>query len=458
MSNVTIGNFDFGDVDGKKESQAENFESLFYSKDSYVEELVNNSVFIIMGRKGVGKTILAEFFKKTCDKKKTSNCKILDISDFIELKLKSFNVNKISVEEMDVFWKYVLILEIGSQIIEKASWRERKFSKRFRNLSNYIANKQFDLVEYSTKDYAKISQSFSTSSAGVGGEMTIEDSRKYQSSNYYEGIKELNQLVKAAMKKGKQYFIIYDDVDELADKVEDKDYFYKMMNSLIRASAKVNNDFQESGKVAKVILAFRKDIIDALQVNSSNLNKIISSDAIYVNWFSSQKDEKEHPITKMLIHKMRASESAYEKLSDEAIYDKVFGQKSGHKTIIGFLIDNSFGRPRDIVKFMNIYKKNFSSDGRIEYKKLKDCLREYSIWFYQELNNELNIHKMKEELIETIVLIKKYGQPVFCKTFLHNIAKKKYTPLRLKFFSDYFGLDRAFLSRKLSPVKLKMCA
>ena len=47
---------------------------------------------------------------------------------------------------------------------------------------------------------------------------------------------------------------------------------------------------------------------------------------------------------------------------------------------------------------------------------------------------------------------------VFCKTFLHNIAKKKYTPLRLKFISDYFGLDRAFLSRKLSPVKLKMCA
>ena len=60
--------------------------------------------------------------------------------------------------------------------------------------------------------------------------------------------------------------------------------------------------------------------------------------------------------------------------------------------------------------------------------------------------------------------IKKYirenksDRTVFCKTFLHNIAKKKYTPLRLKFFSDYFGLDRAFLSRKLSPVKLKMCA
>ena len=55
-------------------------------------------------------------------------------------------------------------------------------------------------------------------------------------------------------------------------------------------------------------------------------------------------------------------------------------------------------------------------------------------------------------------VLNKEEHTVFCKTFLHNIAKKKYTPLRLKFFSDYFGLDRAFLSRKLSPVKLKMCA
>ena len=42
---------------------------------------------------------------------------------------------------------------------------------------------------------------------------------------------------------------------------------------------------------------------------------------------------------------------------------------------------------------------------------------------------------------------KEYTVVVFCKTFLHNIAKKKYTPLRLKFFSDYCGFDRAFLSR-----------
>lgn len=67
--------------------------------------------------------------------------------------------------------------------------------------------------------------------------------------------------------------------------------------------------------------------------------------------------------------------------------------------------------------------------------------------------NKKQLHGTDKQTFEKFII-----ETVFCKTFLHNIAKKKYTPLRLKFFSDYFGLDRACLSRKLSPVKLKMCA
>lgn len=69
-----------------------------------------------------------------------------------------------------------------------------------------------------------------------------------------------------------------------------------------------------------------------------------------------------------------------------------------------------------------------------------------------------NLDDLEAKLIFELKKVNWVEHIVFCKTFLHNIAKKKYTPLRLKFFSDYFGLDRAFLSRKLSPVKLKMCA
>ena len=46
--------------------------------------------------------------------------------------------------------------------------------------------------------------------------------------------------------------------------------------------------------------------------------------------------------------------------------------------------------------------------------------------------------------------------PVFCKTFLHNIAAINYTILHLKDSFSYLCLDSAFFSRKLSPVKLNM--
>ena len=89
----------------------------------------------------------------------------------------------------------------------------------------------------------------------------------------------------------------------------------------------------------------------------------------------------------------------------------------------------------------------------IDIKQFYDnCSREYVYNFFRfRLLTPPDISKILTDIVT-------FEGGVFCKTFLHNIAKKKYTLLRLKFFSDYFGLDRAFLSRKLSPVKLKMCA
>lgn len=60
---------------------------------------------------------------------------------------------------------------------------------------------------------------------------------------------------------------------------------------------------------------------------------------------------------------------------------------------------------------------------------------------------------VKELFPDTSVVI-----DVFCKSFIHNIAKKKYITLQPEFFFNYFDFDNAFLSLKLSPVKLRMCA
>ena len=84
----------------------------------------------------------------------------------------------------------------------------------------------------------------------------------------------------------------------------------------------------------------------------------------------------------------------------------------------------------------------------------KKILKNYSIVKEKKMrdfNNKLKVFISSKTgntpADEKYVLARVAAKDVFCKTFLHNIAKKKYTPLRLKFFSDYCGFDRAFLSR-----------
>ena len=80
----------------------------------------------------------------------------------------------------------------------------------------------------------------------------------------------------------------------------------------------------------------------------------------------------------------------------------------------------------DLSEVVDVYIKVFSAE------PWNDKLTYDQITSYVNQMTDLNTFK---------------GYIVFCKTFLHNIAKKKYTPVRLKFFSDYCGFDRAFLSR-----------
>ncbi len=82
-------------------------------------------------------------------------------------------------------------------------------------------------------------------------------------------------------------------------------------------------------------------------------------------------------------------------------------------------------------------------DGPINLKhpELEDVLIEQSFFVNDYTENDIE-----------------HATSVFCKSFIHNIAKKKYITLQPEFFFNYFDFDNAFLSLKLSPVKLRMCA
>ncbi|MFK3936761.1 hypothetical protein ACI2JA_04520 [Alkalihalobacillus sp. NPDC078783] len=63
-ASVPLSKLYIGNIDGEQESSRDNFEQLFYTKNSKFDEIMQPEKFIISGRKGTGKTILANYIVK----------------------------------------------------------------------------------------------------------------------------------------------------------------------------------------------------------------------------------------------------------------------------------------------------------------------------------------------------------------------------------------------------------
>ena len=73
MNELTpISQISFGTTDGKNEARNPNFESLFYDGGGYYRKLKEDPLkFLVIGRKGTGKTILVRYFQKILLKERT---------------------------------------------------------------------------------------------------------------------------------------------------------------------------------------------------------------------------------------------------------------------------------------------------------------------------------------------------------------------------------------------------
>ncbi|WNO78430.1 hypothetical protein RMP67_11470 [Streptococcus suis] len=113
INEVTIKDFNFGDVNGSEESQEPRFQDLYYDEGSKIENQVKSKKkFIIYGRKGTGKTLLASYINEKNKELVESSSKIVAYDEFILEKLKEFNYDSVKREEQSLFWRYFFFTTI----------------------------------------------------------------------------------------------------------------------------------------------------------------------------------------------------------------------------------------------------------------------------------------------------------------------------------------------------------
>lgn len=118
---MQLSEIKLGYTDGAQEARMENFTSLFYEDDEVVKQLkTDNSIFIITGRKGVGKTLLSEYYMNYCSKEFNSICATINANNILETYLKEFGTGKIiDNEEFVAFIKFHIYKSISEQIFQR---------------------------------------------------------------------------------------------------------------------------------------------------------------------------------------------------------------------------------------------------------------------------------------------------------------------------------------------------
>ncbi|HEM3598258.1 TPA: hypothetical protein U1C22_001259 [Streptococcus suis] len=427
---MELREMNFGKSDGFKESSEPNFTELFYEKDGLYSELRVQDKYIILGRKGAGKTILASYYcQKSGENKEVS--KQLFANDFIQKKLLNFAESEINKEENSLFWEYTFLLDIGNSILDYLAGLKFYSFKRViflaRNKQQVvrlreIINNEFYKIQQITSD--TFQQSELASSIGVNGKGGLDFSNKNlvsekdsivkRRSKYYETFPELKKLVLDLVEKLKvRVTIFYDDMDQFEESME-LSSFKSLMKNMIYSADKLNKDLYHLHK-SKICLVIREDIIDMLQPEANNLNKQIADCSIRIDWFLSVYDSPQmHPLMIMILHKIKNSGESFKDSTLNDIFQEIF-----EPGVFKFLLDRSFGRPRDIVRFLNFYKESFPRDSRITISNLQRVEQGYSKWFYDELLNEIAISNNKSDIKEILTYISKrgYGSFTYQKLF-----------------------------------------
>ena len=413
---MQLSEIKLGYTDGAQEARMENFTSLFYEDDEVVKQLkTDNSIFIITGRKGVGKTLLSEYYMNYCSKEFNSICATINANNILETYLKEFGTGKIiDNEEFVAFIKFHIYKSISEQIFQRkirdikiknrvpffiARERLRCFVKKRYSENNFCCD-EFDVVKN-----GDCNLNINKTNGNIG----VQSNKRYKKNRYYNILDRICNLVFDCLKYT-SVVISNDDLDEIdySNITNGKDSYIKFLLRYIQACKELNLELSNHSKCLVVI---RDDILNSLNSYSGNFNKTISDCSVRINWIESQnKRPWEYKMAKMVLKKIRASSLEYENCSDQVIYEALFPEKVLDHNTFETLMAYSYGRPRAVIYWLLQIIKDNGEKNMFSEDLFKETLPIYSEHLLGELKNELNYYYEPEyidQLFETLSIMNK---------------------------------------------------
>jgi hypothetical protein len=381
----------FGGID----ADADNLlEEAFQDHDAY-QAARDHKRFLVLGRKGSGKTAI---FKKLIT---TRDPVIFPIGHtFADYPWDHHKLQAgIGVPEEQRYyhsWQYLVLITAAKVLLNNDGsqpWSEAAFDA-LGTLEKFVVDsygsRDPDVTQLFTpskrlriKPHLKVANAFDV---GV-------DLERLPMGDLPKVVQEVNKNIADAvitcLNPQHDYYVCFDELDRSFDPKSEQ--YSQMLIGLVLAARALNQRARDSGKAFSVVVFLRDDIYEMLRFEDKN--KVTENYAVRIAW-----DQPKSQWTLKSLMERRFSAT----LSPEGVgaWGDVFDEKqqmTGRQSKYQHILDRTFRRPRDVIKFCNevleVYKhRNDRAASQFSNEDVIAARRNYSDYFLRELDDEIHKH------------------------------------------------------------------
>lgn len=398
----------FGYADSEKElfETPELFDSAFIDPKNYLSKLMDGIPFLVLGRKGTGKTAYGAKIRRLA----------MVNPDIVVRPCPLSNLNYSSFEsfaDQDVHggrrflsvWKYLLLLEMIKLIDETFPNQENSnLSILIQSLKNYGALPNEDIV-YTARH-------LNTTNISLSIPSIITAQKGAEKDVVLSGIDEITEIGLKILKDTyfgeKQFYIIIDGLD---DALRGKQFSSDIITGLIRAAEYINFSILHSALNFKVIILLRTDIFELCR--DPDITKMRRDVTINLSW---TKDDLKNIVIKRIQNKYPQYQRFEDFWSDFA--PKMYKDKKSST----FLFELTLLRPRDILQFFIECQDLYGAQNKIRLSDFTTAIASYSKnYFISEMKDELT-GILPDKIVTSIPsILSELGKRTFYETDLQKI-------------------------------------
>lgn len=159
---------------------------------------------------------------------------------------------------------------------------------------------------------------------------------------------------------------------------------------MIIAIERLSDWNRNNGVNAYLIAAIRTEVYRSVISIGDELNKSISDFGVTITWGQNGGSIEDHPLLKMLEKRIHYSETMSGLCETTNIWDKYFPREVFNKKTQNYILDQTWGKPRDIIRLFGLIQKKYGSKEKFARDVFEGIRKDYAKESWIELSETLS--------------------------------------------------------------------